>query len=97
MVVKDGASKVEQKRVKDKVLKEACMMWKEHKDKEGGLASGKIFEMISEKYKITISAETVQGKAIECTDEDYQCKKEDLRGYLKLEFGTLFCELLRLQ
>ena len=73
MVAKDSASKIEQKRIKDKALKEACVMWKEHKDKEGGLTSGKISEMISEKYEITICAGTVWRKAIECTDEDYQC------------------------
>eukprot|EP00957_Ditylum_brightwellii_P105440 8038490-Ditylum_brightwellii.AAC.1 len=32
MVVKDSASKIEQKKVRNKVLKEACGMWKEHKD-----------------------------------------------------------------
>eukprot|EP00957_Ditylum_brightwellii_P136151 10383575-Ditylum_brightwellii.AAC.1 len=62
MVVKDSASKLEQKRVKNKALKDVCVIWKEHKDKEGGLASGMISEMISEKYKITISAGTVWRK-----------------------------------
>eukprot|EP00957_Ditylum_brightwellii_P074522 5661886-Ditylum_brightwellii.AAC.1 len=72
MVVLDSASKLEQKRVKNKALKDVCMMWKERKDKEGGLVSGNISEMTSEKYEITISAGTVWRKVIECTDEDYQ-------------------------
>eukprot|EP00957_Ditylum_brightwellii_P020593 1552120-Ditylum_brightwellii.AAC.1 len=80
MVVKDSASKIEQKRIKDKALNEACVVWKEHKDKEGGLTSGKISERISEKYEITICAGTVRKKAIECTDEDYQCRKRRTKG-----------------
>eukprot|EP00957_Ditylum_brightwellii_P046302 3513597-Ditylum_brightwellii.AAC.1 len=40
MVVMDSASKLEQKKAKNKALKEACGMWKEHKEKRGGLTSG---------------------------------------------------------